>query len=263
MIGLSYGNFSSSGVGGFDPVTSAIIAQMTANGSTPSEARQAIINQLVLDLKGLGNTGSDDIWSRLDILNIHAAADAIQAQTQWINADGTYDSVQVGTPTFTADVGFSSTNLVNRIDPIWTPSVQLGNYTLNNASMGFYGVVEDSRYFLTDSSVNNITFRASQGNNFEAAFNSTFITSSGDWGSLDNLFVLDRNSSANFNKYTGTSLIATNTRTSSSLTSNQIRYPYGFSSGGSQTAKIFFAGASVRDVLPQLKASFDAYLAAL
>ena len=246
-----------------DPDAQAVIDQMTSNGSTPSAGRQTLINQLVLDLKGIGNTGSDDIWSLLDILNIHAAEDAIQAQTQWINADGTYDSVQVGTPTFTADLGFSSTTVSNRIDPVWVPTTALGNYTLNNASVGFYGVVVNAGYFLADSSVGNIIMRGSTGFNYEAAINSAFIANSGDWGSLDNLFILDRNSSANFNKYTGTTLIQTNVKTSTSLTSNQIRYPYAFSGGGTQTAKIVFFGASVRGSLTQLKDSFDAYLAGL
>ena len=251
------------GGSGFDPDALAIIAQMTTNGSTPTAERQLLINQLVLDLKGLGNNGASDVWSQLDILNIHAAEDEIQAQTQWINADGNYDSVQVGTPTFTADVGFSSTSLANRIDPIWTPSAALGNYTLNNASIGFYGVTVHSKYFLVNASINNIIFRASSGNNYEAAMNSGFIAGSGDWGSLNALFILDRNSSTNFNKYTDTTLIKTNERASTSLTSEQIRYPYGFSFGGSQTCKIFFAGASIRADIEQLKASFDAYLNAL
>ena len=251
------------GGSGFDPDALAIIAQMTTNGSTPTAERQLLINQLVLDLKGLGNNGASDVWSQLDILNIHAAEDEIQAQTQWINADGTYDSVQVGTPTFTADVGFSSTTLANRIDPSWTPNTQLGNYTLNDASMGYYGITVNSKYFLANTSVSNIIFRGSLGNDYEAAFNSSFVNPSGDWGSLDALFILDRNSSASFNKYTDTTLIKTNIRASSSLTSEQIRYPYAFSFGGSQTCKIFFAGASIRADIEQLKASFDAYLNAL
>ena len=49
MIGLSYGNFASSGSGrgsGFDPAALAIIAQMTTNGSTPTAERQLLINQI-------------------------------------------------------------------------------------------------------------------------------------------------------------------------------------------------------------------------
>jgi len=258
-----FGMLSGVASASIDPDASAVIAQMTANGSTPSEARQAIINQLVLDLKGLGNTGSDDVWSRLDILNIHAAEDAIQSQTQWINADGTYDSVQVGTPTFTADVGFSSTTLTNRIDPIWNAATGLGNYTQNNASMGFYGTVADTTYFLGDDGVNYIRFRASNGITRDAAFNSNFTLNAFDWGSLDAMFMYDRLLSTEYKAYTNTTNVATITANSSALVADQIRYPYAFSSGGSNTCKIFFAGASVRDVLPQLKASFDAYLAAL
>ena len=255
--------FQSGGGGGFDPTASAIIAQMTANGSAPSEARQIVINQLVLDLKGIGNTGADDVWSRLDILNVHAAADAIQAQTQWINANGTYDSVQVGTPTFTADLGFSSTSLFNRIDPIWNAATGLGNYTQNNASMGFYGTITDGTYFLGDNGVNYIRFRGSNGSLLDANFNSSFNTAAVDWGSLNAMFMYDRLLSTEYKAYTNNTEVATITRNSLALVSDQIRYPYALSGGGSNTCKIFFAGASIRDVLPQLKASFDAYLVSL
>ena len=249
--------------GGFDPAASAIIAQMTTNGSTPSAARQAIINQLVLDLKGLGNNGASDVWSQLDILNVHAAEDAIQAQTQWINADGTYDSVQVGTPTFTADVGFSSTSLANRIDPIWNTATGLGNYTQNDACMGYYGTVADASYFLGDNGINYIRFRGSNGITYDANFNSSFTSGAVDWGSLDGMFTYDRALSTEYKAYTNITESATIIKNSGALVSDQIRYPYAFGFGGSQTCKIFFAGASIRADIEQLKASFDAYLNAL
>ncbi len=251
------------GGGGFDPSTLAIIAQMTTNGSTPTEARQLLINQLVLDLKGLGNNGASDVWSQLDILNVHAAADEIQAQTQWINADGTYDSVQVGTPTFTSDVGFSSTTGANRIDPIWNAATGLGNYTQNDACMGYYGTVETGSYFLGDSGVNYIRFRGSNGSTYDANFNSGFSASAVDWGSLDGMFTYDRALSTEYKAYTNITESATIIKNSGTLVSDQILYPYAFSFGGSQNCKIFFAGASIRADIEQLKASFDAYLNAL
>jgi hypothetical protein len=245
-----------------DPDAQAVINQMTSNGSTPSEARQTLINQLVLDLKGLGNTGSDDVWSRLDILNIHAAEDAIQSQTQWINADGTYDSVQVGTPTFTADVGFSSTNVANRIDPIWNAATGLGNYTQNNASVIFYGIVTNQNYVLSSADY-RINFRAGLSNVDNGLNNPGFPLAI--WGVVgDNLYVLDRIVSTEFKGYVNTSLAFTTSATSSTLTAGQVRYPYSNSfSVYTHTAKIVAFGASIRDVLPQLKASFDAYLAGL
>ena len=266
MIGLSYGNFASSGSGrgsGFDPAPLAIIAQMTTNGSTPTAERQLLINQLVLDLKGLGNNGASDVWSQLDILNVHAAEDEIQAQTQWINADGTYDSVQVGTPTFTSDVGFSSTTLINRIDPIWNAATGLGNYTQNDACMGYYGTVQEGSYFLGDSGVNYIRFRGSNGISYDSAFNGGFKTVSVDWGSLDGMFTFDRALSTEFKAYTNITESATIIKNSGALVSDQILYPYAYTFGGSQTCKIFFAGASIRADIEQLKASFDAYLNAL
>jgi len=59
MIGLGFGNFQSGG-GGFDPDAQAFI---TAAGIT-GETQQAAINQLVLDLKGIGSTtNNSDVWS--------------------------------------------------------------------------------------------------------------------------------------------------------------------------------------------------------
>ena len=59
MIGLSYGNFSSSGVG-FDADAQAFITAAGITGATQQEA----INQFVLDLKGSGSTtNNSNIWS--------------------------------------------------------------------------------------------------------------------------------------------------------------------------------------------------------
>ena len=71
-MSVRLGIYSQAAEGGivYNSQAQAIFNQMTANGSEPSGARKNIINQLVLDLKGIGNTGSDDVWSIFDVLQI-------------------------------------------------------------------------------------------------------------------------------------------------------------------------------------------------
>lgn len=262
MFGFGLGVTRYSGQRGdaFDVDALAIIAQMTTNGSTPSEARQGHINQLVLDLKGIGTTGAANVWALLDWLAVHAADTEIQALTEWRQHSGVYDPAKVGTPSFTAGVGFSSTTSSNRITSIWELNDLLGNYTLNDASVGFIGDVVNASYFCANAGFNRVRMRGSLGNNYEASMNSSFISGSGDWGALSGMFVLDRNSSANFDKYTDTTLIQTNTVASSDLNATELLYP-AILSGGTQISQVVWVGASVRSHLTQIKASFDKYLA--
>jgi hypothetical protein len=244
-----------------DPDAQAVINQMTTNGSTPSAGRQVIINQLVLDLKGIGNTGPADIFSLFDILNIHAAEDAIQSQTQWINSNGTYDSTQVNSPTFTADLGFSASNNTNTINPVWTPSVALGNYTQNDASIGIYGTANNAGYFIGTSDY-QAYIRIRDIDTDQSLNNGGFPN--GNWGSFGrNLYISDRTVSGSFNMYLNGLFADTVTATSSALSSSTIKYPVLLSTPGTQTAEIVFFGASIRNHLTQLKDSFDAYLTSL
>lgn len=245
---------------GFDPDASAVIAQMTANGSTPSAARQILINQLVLDLKGLGNTGTADIWSLLDILQIYAAEDEIQALTEWKQADGSYDASKINSPTFTANVGYTGNN-TNRIESNWALNSNLGNYTQNNASFGGFGNVTALNYFCGTAPSYLTYIRVSTIPTDQSLNNSGFP--SGNWGaSGQHSYVLDRSLSTEFEMYLDGNVVDTVAATSAALTSATVASP-NINNFSNNTINCLFMGASLKPHHAQLYNSLNNYLSAL
>tara|TARA_R110000782_G_C14709140_1_gene402955 strand:- start:121 stop:909 length:789 start_codon:yes stop_codon:yes gene_type:complete len=262
MFGTSFGNSASSGGVAFDSSALSIFSQMTTNGSTPSDARKVIINQLVLDLKGTGNHGSADVWSLIDVLSVFGADDSIQALTEWKSADGSLDASVVGTPTFIANSGYSSTIVSNRIVPGWRPNPDGVQYTQNNASIGINGAFTLATYILGNVGVTHIRLRP----NSSPSDNRMHSSANGflNWNNTSSgLFVLDRTSSAAFKGYSGATDIGSVNATSIAPPTSEIRMPYAFASGSANLVKIFFAGASTITHRAQINDSFNAYIAAI
>lgn len=115
--------------GGYDADAQAVIDAYT---STPDSPHQDAINALVVALKSAG------IWSKLDVLYIHATSEETGALVNWINP-GTYDATNHGA-TFTADSGFTGDGSSAYIDTGWKPD-GLGNYTIYDASLFAWNLV--------------------------------------------------------------------------------------------------------------------------
>ena len=250
-----------------DADAAAIISQMATNGSTPSYARQIIINQLVLDLKGLGNTGSGDIWSILDVMQIYAAEDSTQAKTEWIKADGSLDAIEVNTPTFSADVGYTgSGNPAGSIDTSYQPTTDGVNYALNSASMGGYIIVGYNKYFMgIDENPNRIWIRNDDDGAIDTALNSSF-NSSGSFSKKENyLATITRSNSSEFKLWTDNSLSSTKTQVSTVVPSIYTVRFLGVNRANpilaaGASGSLFFAGGDLSAHVPQLSNSFNAYL---
>jgi len=245
--------------------SAAIIARMSTNGSTPSQKRQVIINQLVLDLKGIGNTGSADIWSILDVMQIYAAEDSIQAKTEWIKADGSLDATEVNAPTFAANVGYTATS-TGSIDTNYQPTDDGVNYALNSASVGVYIIVGANLYFTgIDENPNRIWIRNDDDGSIDAALNSSF-NSVGSFSKEENyLATITRSNSSQFKLWTDNSLSATKTAASTAIPSNYTVRFLGVNraspivSNGAR-GSLFFAGGDLSPYVTQLSNSFNAYL---
>lgn len=80
----------------------ALFARMT---TPPSGARKTLINNLINSLK-LGATSATNIWAKIDVLYVLAAADAQAACLEW-KGNAAYNAVPVGAPVFTADRGYA------------------------------------------------------------------------------------------------------------------------------------------------------------
>ena len=126
----------------------------------PDFVRRTVINQLFLDLKGVGNHGTDNIFSQLDFL-YPLAAHTQQAGLLDIKRD--FDATAVNAPAFVVDRGFTG-GTDEYIRTMFTPSIDGVNYAQNFASLGVY--------VRTDQQENT---RAMGGGNVLSLFRSSIV----------------------------------------------------------------------------------------
>jgi hypothetical protein len=130
-IGVGFQRVSGSGGVVFDTDYQAVLNYATSLGYTlPSSAQQIKQNQLMLDLKAGG------IWSKLDTFAMFAN----DGGSNFGLIDWKRLSLYTGvnSPTFTNNQGFQFNGTSSYINTNFNPATQSVNYTLNNASRGFY-----------------------------------------------------------------------------------------------------------------------------
>lgn len=264
------GIYSQAAGGGivYNSQAQAIFNQMATNGSEPTAARRNIINQLVLDLKGIGNTGSDDVWSIFDVLQIYAAEDSVQARTEWINADGTLDATEINSPLFTTDVGYTGA-AGKAIDTNYQPVTNATNYAQNNASVGVYIRYGYTSYMtgIVESGDRYIWIRNDDDGRIDTALNSKHNTS-GSFGLRENyLATITRSTNTQFKLWTNKTLSATKNQGSTPVPSTYSFYFLGlnrtsptFSAG---QGSMFFAGGDLSSYMNQVSDSLNAYITSL
>lgn len=135
---LLFPNFGGSlgGGGGGSTYETESQAIFDAFTTTPTDTRKDQIDAAVQHLLS-GPLSGSDIWSKLDMLQVYKAADQQAARVDWI--DPTRVASAVNSPTFTADVGFSTNGSDSEIDTLFNPG-DGGTYSFlrNSASFGFW-----------------------------------------------------------------------------------------------------------------------------
>ncbi|MEP3073681.1 hypothetical protein [Maricaulis sp.] len=133
--GATYGDSAWSLAGSFttaavfmDPDAQVIINAMS---STPSGARQSLIEDLVDGLK------ADGIWAKLDALWVLAAHDSQAAALNWMDPAGS-PILPVNAPVFTADRGFKGDNTSTHLDTQFVPGTDGVNFVQDSASAGIW-----------------------------------------------------------------------------------------------------------------------------
>lgn len=96
---------------------STLVAAMTTQ---PDTTRKSLIDTLVGALKNGAISGSN-IWSKLDILQIYAAADSQAASLNWVTPASNTATV-VNSPTFTADRGYAGNGTSSYVHTQFVPS---------------------------------------------------------------------------------------------------------------------------------------------
>jgi hypothetical protein len=113
----------------------------------PSNARKAIINETIFQLKNSG------IWNVLDAIYFFAASDEQSALLNWKSSS--FNCTKAGTPIYTADRGFTGAS-GNYLTTNFAPSTQATNFVSAGASWGFYSLSGGSGTDV-DMGVNNTT----------------------------------------------------------------------------------------------------------
>lgn len=149
------------GIGpGFAAEAVALFARMS---TLPSNARKTAINTLISSLKSGG------AWSKLEALQVYAAADSQAAGLNWLSAS--YTAVNSGA-TFTADRGYAGNGTSTDLATGFNPSLSSFS-ALNDASFGYW---ENTGYVAT---VSNNANGAYDGQSSQVCFqaSSPFLTS--------------------------------------------------------------------------------------
>ena len=91
----------------------------------PDATRKGHIDTLIVALKDAG------VWTKLDVLRVHAAHDAQAARLNWVSAS--YDATAVNSPTFTTDRGYTGDGATSYLDSGFNPATASGKYAQNDA----------------------------------------------------------------------------------------------------------------------------------
>lgn len=125
----------SEGVGGYAFVNAEASSLAARFATPPTDARKALIDNLVGSLK------TASVWSKMDALYVIAAADAQAARQNWI-ADQ-YNLSAVSSPTFSPDRGYTGDGASSYLDAGVAANALL-NFTQNDNSFGFWSRTNDA-----------------------------------------------------------------------------------------------------------------------
>jgi len=190
----SLGGAAVPGTASLDPAAIALFARMT---SQPTPTRMALINTMIVSLKGAG------LWSTSDAIWVMAAADSQAMTLNWVQ--NLYNLTPVNSPTFVVDRGVSGDGSTSYLNTGLSPGAGGLQYSTNSCHMSCYvrtsraaNSVYDMGFYDGSSATAIVPFDAS--NNFSRFCDDISGLTQPSPGSTG-LFSVDRDNSANFRGY--------------------------------------------------------------
>lgn len=239
-----YINIRTSGSSSLDGDARAYISYLT---TTPSVARQNIINTLVKQLKGDGN------WSLIDRLWLHASESKQAATISLVNPSSTA-CTEVNSPAWVADQGYTGDGATSYLNTNYNPATNAVNYTQNNGSILSYtrsdiaegGVLMGGRAALNGCILNSENASNNANGRINAATGATvaITTSTG-------LFAIERTSSTLSTLYRNGSSLGTTPTVSQAIDSQNIyicAFNVNGSAGSFSTRQISISGIGSGDI---------------
>lgn len=117
----------------YTPEAEALFARMSP---APDTARKTIINNLIVALLS-GATSGTNIWAKIDVLYVLAADVSANALLDWKNLGGSaaFNATVVGTPTFTADRGYTNNATTSYLSTNYNPTANGSQFTQDGAHL--------------------------------------------------------------------------------------------------------------------------------
>lgn len=220
MIRATVGILAGQGRVIFDDDYQAILDYATTQGYTlPSASQKALQNQLVVDLKDAG------VWSKLDTFAVFATdGDSDFALIDWIRLS---QYTAVNSPTFTTNEGYKGDG-TNYILSNFEPLNDAVNYTRNDCSFGVYlsqdvTTTSAAAYGIYSSNNSGIYLNPGQSRIVVRSWNnSNGGVSTGTVTTRNGLTSTIRTTSSNVNHYRDSSFLASYSRSSTALPSNNV-----------------------------------------
>jgi hypothetical protein len=197
----------------------AVLDYATTQGYTlPSASQQLLQNQLVVDLKDGG------IWSKLDTFSVFATdGDSDFALIDWKRL---IQYTAVNSPTFTMNQGFTSNGTSSYILSNFFPLTSSVNYALNSTSFGVYQTQNDNSIFnahgIYSSNNSGIYLNPKTVGGPIRSWNNSGGVSTGVVSDRNGLTSTIRTDSTNVNHYRDSSLVASYSRSTTALPSNNV-----------------------------------------
>lgn len=219
----------------YDPDALAFFARLT---NQPTDVRKKLYSDLIASLKTAG------VWAKLDALYILAAADA-QAARQNLVANA-YNLTAIGSPTFTADRGYSGDGVGAYLET-GAPNSGFAKFSQNDASFGFWsrsdvsgtgrdiGLSAGASIFLNGRNVSNIQARV----NTTATPSSAVANSTGFYGG--------RRTGTTHSIFKSGSILSTITDTSAATTTTTFNILQGAGLYSARQGALAFIGGYIDD----------------
>lgn len=222
-IGLGLDVVTRQGASGYTFVNAEASALAARFTTPPTDARKALIDNLVGSLKTAG------VFAKLDALYVMAAADSQAARQNWI-ADQ-YNLTAVSSPTFTADRGYAGDGAASNLGTGFNPATAVSpKYAQNSASVGVWSRTNlalasafDLGSTVSTSNPVRLNSRSTSADTLRGCVNNGAVANFGASGSSVGLIALSRTASNLITGYRNGASLGTDSATAFSPDSSPIQ----------------------------------------
>lgn len=256
MLGLGLGINKNIQSGGFDSSYKAILNYATANAITlPSDARQIVENQLILDMKSIG------LWDRLELFYMFRGAPNDEySKINWKNPSSFY-LTETNSPTWNTATGWTTISASGSyLEAPWNSNTNRTISSSSSISVGSY-IVGGTDGIITATSSGETRILASPTFSYYRLYTTISTISNSVATTYPEHIVASRTGTA-FNAYKAGVSYLSGVMSGEIYSSFNLRLGY-FTSAGDVSLGYFFLASAVDDIVSNLNTTLSNYITAL